>query len=102
MHFNYPGAKSSLQLDQRRPVFGIRLSKVASGLDAHRLILVRIAKKKDHRELTLIRAQYQGPPAVQPGLVDTALTSITDLTYTLTPKTDLKPGEYILLIQTRT
>jgi hypothetical protein len=97
IHFNYSGAKSPVQLNQRRPVFGIRRSDIASGLDARQLILVRVAIKKDHRELTLIHAQYQGPPAVQPGLVDTALTSISDLTYTLTPKTDLKPGEYILI-----
>ena len=62
MHFNYAGAKAPLQLDQRRPVFGFRKSETASGLDARQFILIRLAPKKDHRELTLLHAQYQGPP----------------------------------------
>jgi hypothetical protein len=96
MHFNYAGAISTVQLDSRRPVFGIRLDD-ASGFHARDLMIIRLIKKKDRRELTLIRAQYQGAPAVQPGRVQATFTSITEETFTLTPVADLKPGQYIII-----
>jgi hypothetical protein len=67
--------------------------------DARSLILVRLAKKKNSRELT-----YAGGTAFNfhsgvgsEDLVETVLSPIEGGGYTLRPKADLKPGEYIIV-----
>lgn len=94
--FNYPGKTSTVQMDNRRPTFGIRLD-AASGLHGRFLMIIRLVEKKDRREMTLVRSAPQGPPVAQPGRVQATFSPVTEETCTLTPLADLKPGQYILI-----
>jgi hypothetical protein len=74
-------------------------SIVTQAQDAHSLVMVRLAKKKKHRELT-----YAGGSVFNfhsgidsDDVIETALTPMEGGGYTLCPKADLKPGEYIIV-----
>jgi hypothetical protein len=67
--------------------------------DARSLMMVRLAKKKKSRELTYAGGSvfnfHSGVDADD--LVETVLAPFEGGGYTLRPKTDLKPGEYVIV-----
>ncbi len=97
----YDGSEAANQIESRRPVFGIRVDASrpdVPGFTVRDLLLVRMAKKKDHRELQVMQGGFA---SVRAGLnskdiVEMTLTTVTDRTFTLVPKKDLAPGEYVL------
>lgn len=97
----YDGSEASNQFENRRPVFGIRVDASrpdAPGLNARDLLIVRMAKKKDHRELQVIEGGFasQRVGLNSKDLVEVTLTTVADRTFTLVPKNDLARGEYVI------
>lgn len=99
--FNYAGSHASLQFEDRRPVFGIRVDPARSdvpGFNARDLLIVRMSPKKDHREL---RVMHGGFASARVGIdskdiTELTVTSVAERTYTAVPTSDLKPGEYLI------
>ena len=80
-----------------RPVFCI----VGPSLTAPRdMLIVRLKEKKDHRELQIGKANaYTGMKIEYPSSDVTEVTvTESGSVRTLTPKVDLKPGEYLLFV----
>lgn len=97
----YVGAKAANQFDNRHPVFGIRIDANrpdVPGFNASDLLIVRLAEKKDHREFSIIKGGFESTRSGvnQKDVAETTLTSVADHSFTLTPKSELKPGEYLL------
>jgi hypothetical protein len=100
--FSYIGSEAPTQLENRRPVFGIKLEASRPdipGGNVRDLIIVHMSKKKDHRELQFVHGA--GLVGARSGIdsaevADTTLTTVAERTYTLIPKADLKPGEYLI------
>jgi hypothetical protein len=84
-----------------RPVFLI----VGPSMTAPRdMLIVRLKEKKDHRELQIGKANaYTGMKMEYPASDVTEVTvTESDGVKTLTPKVDLKSGEYLLFVGTPT
>ncbi len=97
----YDGSEAANKLENRRPVFGIRVDASrpdVPGLTARDLLLVRMAKKKDHRELQIMQGGFasQRVGLNAKDIVEVTLTTVADRTFILAPKKDLAPGEYVL------
>jgi hypothetical protein len=100
----YPGPEAANQIESRRPVFGIREDAArpdVPGLTVRNLLIVRMAKKKDHRELEIIEGSFasQRVGLNSKDIVEATLTTVSDRTFTLVPKNDLARGEYVLTLR---
>jgi hypothetical protein len=97
----YDGSEAPNQFENRRPVFGIRVDASrpdVPGFTVRDLLMVRVAKKKDHRELQIMRGGFA---SLRVGLsskdiVEVTLTTVAGRTFTLAPQNDLAPGEYVI------
>lgn len=90
----YSGAQSHLQIRERKPTFYVR-GFVVSEQDVR---IVRLEKKKDHRE---ILAASITPFNAKTGyrehdVNDVVVSRVSGDVVAITPRTDLKPGEYLL------
>jgi hypothetical protein len=97
----YDGSEAPNQFENRRPVFGIRVDASrpdASGLNVRDLLIVRMAKRKDHREIQVMEGGFasQRVGLNSKDLLELTLTAVADRTYTLVPKSDLARGEYLV------
>ena len=97
----YDGSEAANQFENRRPVFGIRVDDSrpdAPGFNVRDLRIVRMAKKKDHRELQVIGAGFvsQRVGLNSKDLVEVTLTTVADRTFNFAPKNDLTRGEYLI------
>jgi hypothetical protein len=96
----YDGPQAANQFESHRPVFGIKIDASrpdAPGFNVRDLIIVSMAKKKDHRELQVIKGGFE---STRTGISskdqsEMTVTSVGDQTFILTPKNDLAPGEYL-------
>jgi hypothetical protein len=89
-----PGPHSQVQLPSSRPIFHLR---GYSGANA--LYLVRETEKLDYREIRMpyTRDFHNFTRFRAQDMVELDLASAGDGILTLTPKTDLKPGEYAIV-----
>jgi hypothetical protein len=89
-----PGPHSQVQLPSSRPIFHLR---GYSGANA--LYLVREIEKLDYREIRMpyTRDFHNFTRFRAQDMVELDLASAGDGILTLTPKTDLKPGEYAIV-----
>jgi len=97
----YDGSEAPNQFESRRPVFGIRVDASrpnVPGFTVRDLLMVRVAKKKDHRELQVIESGFasQRVGLSSKDIVEVTLTTVADRTFTLAPQNDLAPGEYVI------
>ncbi|HUA21167.1 MAG TPA: hypothetical protein VMB25_20605 [Bryobacteraceae bacterium] len=99
--YEYTGPSAQQQFENQRPVFGIVTgppNASAPGENLRDVVIVRMSSKKDHREVAIV---HGGFASSRTGInskdtVEAELTPISDHAYTLTPKKDLKPGEYLI------
>ena len=97
----FGGSESANQFDNGHPIFGIRVDVArpeTPGLSVRDLLIVRVAKKKDLRELEVMGGGFG---SVRVGLsskdvVEGVLTTVADGTFTLIPKSELARGEYLI------
>jgi hypothetical protein len=97
----YDGSASANQFDNHRPIFGIIVDASrpdVAGFNARDLLLVRMAKKKDHRELQVMEGGFakERVGLNSKDLVEVTLTTVADRTFIVVPKTELASGEYVL------
>jgi len=89
----YSGAASHLQIREQRPTFYVR----GFALSDQDVRIVRLEKKKDHREIV---AASITPLNVKDGYRERdsndVVVSRTSDVIAITPRTELKPGEYLL------
>jgi len=90
---NYHGAEAALQITDRRPVF--YFNRVPTARNA---LIIRFEKKKDQREVQVIRSHVltanSGPDKKH--LPDVTVQSVNDHLVSITPSEDLPSGEYLL------
>ena len=91
-----------MQIEDKRPTFCIKelpsLADVA-GRSGRDLIIVRLDKKKDHRELQTTSGGNMFTFKAGIGkdrLPDITTKTVSDGVFVVTPNEDLKPGEYML------
>ena len=97
----FGGSESANQFDNGHPIFGIKVDVAhpeTPGLSVRDLLIVRVAKKKDLRELEVMGGGFG---SVRVGLgskdvVEGVLTTVADGTFTLIPKSELARGEYLI------
>ena len=92
----YQGSKAPVQISSERPTFYVR------GLapSAAEVMLLRLDKKRDSRELRIARVSpfsTQAGPRIQ-DLTGAIVTRVGNDVVTITPKSELKPGEYLLRV----
>jgi hypothetical protein len=92
----YQGSKAPVQISSERPTFYVR------GLapSAAEVMLLRFDEKRDSRELRIARVSpfsTQAGPRIQ-DLTGAIVTRIGNDVVTITPRSELKPGEYLLRI----
>jgi len=97
----FDGSESANQFDNGKPVFGIRVDASrpeAPGFTARDLLIVRVAKKKDHRELQVMEGGFASARVGlnSKDIVEAALTSVGERTFILVPKNELARGEYVI------
>lgn len=97
----YGGSEAANQLENRRPVFGVRVDPARPdnpGMTVRDLLIVRMAKKKDYRELEVMHGGFASQRVGLNGkeIVEATLTTVADRTFILVPKTDLARGEYLI------
>jgi hypothetical protein len=83
---SYPGQRASLQIPEGRPAFYVRQPV------EHSATIVRLDQKKDHRES---RLSIQLEPKTR---LDVAVAAMPGGIFRVAPKSDLKPGEYLLFL----
>lgn len=101
---NLPGKNASMQLKETRPVFYFYLDTKSGGFNTvsgipstpNEIVLVRFNVRSDNREITIAKSNAWGAKG---GLSDEYVVgfdseSIGNGVYKVTPKTDLKNGEY--------
>jgi hypothetical protein len=102
MVWTFHGAESPIQIVERRPTFYIKelpsLANIA-GRSERDLVIVRFDRKKDHRELQTTNGGNMF--TFKAGLSkdrtpDITTTTVSEGLFTVTPKQDLPPGEYLL------
>lgn len=97
----YDGPEAVNQFENRQPVFGIRVDAFRPdipGLNVRDLLIAHMAKKKDHRELQVMKGGFA---TVRTGInskdsVEVTLSNVADQTFILVPKNNLAPGEYLI------
>ncbi len=91
---SYKGAESSVRIADRRPTF--YYNRIPTARNA---VIIVFEKKKDHRDLKVIRVNAlltaKGGPDKK-HLVDVSAESINDHLVSVTPVQDLPLGEYLL------
>jgi hypothetical protein len=89
-----PGPHSQVQIPSYRPIFHLRGYSVANAL-----YLVRETSKQDYREIRMpyTRDFHNFTRFRAQDLIDIDMSSSADGILTVTPKTDLKPGEYAIV-----
>ena len=97
----YAGSGAANQFENRRPVFGIREDASrpnVPGFSVRDLLIVRMAKKKDHRELQVMGGGFarQRVGLNSKDIVEVTVTTAADGTFILVPTKDLERGEYVL------
>jgi hypothetical protein len=97
----YDGSEAPNQFENRRPVFGIRVDASrpdTPGLNVRDLVIVRLVKKKGHRELDVMQGAFASERVGlnSKDVVEVTLATLADRTFTLVPKTDLARGEYVI------
>jgi hypothetical protein len=102
MVWTFRGAKSPIQIAERRPTFCIKeqpmMSEVA-GRTERDLAIVRFDKKKDHRELQTTSGGNMvtfKAGISKERLPDITTSKVADGIFTVTPNQDLQPGEYLI------
>jgi hypothetical protein len=100
----YAGPEAANQFESHRPVLGIREDASRPdlpGFTVRDLLIVRVAKKKDHRELEVMEGSFASQRVgLNPkDIVEATLTTVSDRTFTLAPKSDLARGEYVLTLR---
>jgi len=102
MVWTFRGAEAPVQIEDKRPTFCIKelpsLADVA-GRTGRDLIVVRLDKKKDHRELQTTSGGNVFTFKAGIGkdrLPDITTKTVGDGVFVVTPNEDLKPGEYML------
>lgn len=100
----YDGPEAANQLESRRPVFGIREEASrpdVPGFTVRDLVIVRMAKKKDHRELEVMEGSFasQRVGLNSKDIVAATLSAVSDRAFTIVPKNDLVRGEYVLTLR---
>jgi hypothetical protein len=90
---NYNGASALLQLANHRPVFYV--DRVPT---ARSMVIVTLERKKDHREIKVIRGGIFGAKGGpdRKHLSEVVIQSVNDHVVTVTPNQNLAPGEYLL------
>jgi hypothetical protein len=99
-------SEAPVKIAARKPVFFIRSSGVAGKLPGvldRDVLIVRLAKRKDHRELPVTTGASifnvsQSIPKTQ--IVKSVVTVESENAFTVTPIDDLAPGEYIITFGT--
>src|ERR1035441_4644636 len=90
---NYHGAEAALQITDRRPVF--YFDRVPT---ARNTIIVLFERKKDQREVKVIRSHVltakSGPDKKH--MPDVTVQSVNDHVISVSPTQELSPGEYLL------
>jgi hypothetical protein len=97
----YDGSEAPNQFEIFRPVFGIRVDASrpdTPGLNVRDLLIVRMVKKKGHRGLDVMQGGFASERVGlnSKDIVEVTLTTVADRTFTLTPKSDLARGEYVI------
>jgi hypothetical protein len=97
----YDGSEAANRFENRRPVFGIRVDASRSdapGFGVRDLLIVRMTKKKDHRELEVMQGGFasQRVGLSSKDIMEATLTTVADRTFTFAPKNDLARGEYVI------
>ncbi len=90
---SYHGAEALLQLSEHRPAFYVSRMPTAGSM-----VIVLFEKKKDHREVKVIRTHVltaKGGPD-QKHLPDITVQAVNDHVILITPSQDLPRGEYLL------
>ena len=102
MVWTFHGEEAPVQIEDKRPTFCIKelpsLADVA-GRSGRDLIIVRLDKKKDHRELQTTSGGNMFTFKAGIGkdrLPDITTKTVSDGVFVVTPNEDLKPGEYML------
>jgi hypothetical protein len=90
----FPGAEAPVQISESKPTFYSR-PPIQSPRD---LMIVRVDKKKDHRELqTTTGAVFKSAGYKKSNVVEVSTTLLSSDVMVITPATDLKDGEYLLV-----
>jgi hypothetical protein len=98
----FRGAEAPIKIDERKPLFFIRQQGPADG-SARDVLMVRLQKKKDHRELpamsgaTIFNWKERIP---REHIIPSTVSSVAPDAYTITPANGLAPGEYMLTFGT--
>ncbi len=89
-----PGLHSAVQIPSLRPIFHLR-----GYAGPNELYLVRETPKQDYREIRMpySRDLHNWANFRQQDLVEMELSSVGDGILRLTPKADMKPGEYAIV-----
>ncbi len=105
---NFRGAEAPTQISERRPTFCVKqptlpgMAEVA-GMTERDLVIVRLDKKKDHRELQTTSGSsiFTFKAGVSKNRLPEIVTKrLADGLFLVTPAQDLKPGEYLLTFST--
>ena len=100
--WTFRGAESRVQIEEHKPVFYVReLPAFANmaGRSERELLIIRMDKKKDHRELQMTSGgnAFTFKAGISKERMPEIVTStVADGVFTITPKEDLQPGEYLL------
>lgn len=102
MVWTFSGAESPMQISERRPVFYVKQAPALAevgGRTERDLVIVRFDKKKDRRELQTTNGGSMF--TFKAGLSkdrtpDITALRLTDGVFSVTPTSDLPPGEYLL------
>jgi hypothetical protein len=90
----FPGAEAPVQISESKPTFYSR-PQIQSPRD---LMIVRMDKKKDHRELkTVTGTVFKSAQYNKSSVVELSCTQVSADVMAVTPTTDLKDGEYLLV-----
>jgi hypothetical protein len=96
------GAEAPFKSEQRKPLFFVRQQSPTAG-SARDVLIVRLNKKKDHRELvatsgsTIFNWDDKIP---NDRIIPATVNAVADDAFTVIPQGDLVPGEYILTFGT--
>jgi len=103
MVWTFPGPEAPVQFSESRPMFYIRhwpQSLIAlAGSPERNLTIVRLDRRKDHRELQITRGgnvfTFKGGLSPEK-LPELTVTRVDDSSFLFTPTKDLEPGEYLI------
>ena len=100
--WTFRGAEAPVQVEDKRPTFYIKelpMLATIAGRTERDLIIIRFDKKKDHRELQTTSGgnMFTFKSGIsKERLPDITTKTVSDGIFTVTPNSDLKPGEYMV------